>query len=325
MVSFISFLRAIATCLITNAHYTGIYPSDLIANGGLLGDVIFFAVSGYCLCDVKKTFFAWYGKRIYRCYLPVVIITVVYLILGFYRFQDNSFFYWFIYPTYYHFVASITILYIPYYFVMRCLKDKIFEVMVAVAIIGVVIYVFVYDKTYYHVDNVREPFIRFLFFECMLLGAVFRQNYNSQKNVGNGKWYVFATGTLFLLYFASKMLFSQKNNLASFQIINQILIFSLLYCVLKVFSIYNAFFEKMPASINGVVVFLSKITLEIYVVQYVIIDLVKQINLPFPINWFVLTVCIVVVAYMLNQCCNFVAFIVSKALFVKSKGQIDKV
>ena len=47
MVTFITFLRAIAACLITNAHYTGIYPTDLIANGGLVGDVIFFAVSGY--------------------------------------------------------------------------------------------------------------------------------------------------------------------------------------------------------------------------------------------------------------------------------------
>lgn len=41
MILFIEFLRALAACLITNAHYTGIYPTDLIANGGLLGDVIF--------------------------------------------------------------------------------------------------------------------------------------------------------------------------------------------------------------------------------------------------------------------------------------------
>lgn len=28
----VSFIRAIATCFITNVHYTGIYPTDLIAN-----------------------------------------------------------------------------------------------------------------------------------------------------------------------------------------------------------------------------------------------------------------------------------------------------
>ena len=46
MFVFIEFLRALATCLITNSHYTGIYPSDIIANGGMIGNVIFFAVSG---------------------------------------------------------------------------------------------------------------------------------------------------------------------------------------------------------------------------------------------------------------------------------------
>lgn len=43
MIFFIVFLRFLAACLITNAHYTGgIYPTEIIANGGLLGDVIFF-------------------------------------------------------------------------------------------------------------------------------------------------------------------------------------------------------------------------------------------------------------------------------------------
>lgn len=32
MVFFITVLRALATCLITNAHYTGIYPTDLIGH-----------------------------------------------------------------------------------------------------------------------------------------------------------------------------------------------------------------------------------------------------------------------------------------------------
>lgn len=46
MIFFITVLRALAACLITNAHYTGIYPIEIIANGGLIGDVLFFAVSG---------------------------------------------------------------------------------------------------------------------------------------------------------------------------------------------------------------------------------------------------------------------------------------
>lgn len=32
---FIVLMRALAAIVITNAHYTGVYPTDLIANGGV--------------------------------------------------------------------------------------------------------------------------------------------------------------------------------------------------------------------------------------------------------------------------------------------------
>ena len=96
---FVTVLRALAACLITNAHYTGVYPADLIANGGLLGDVLFFGVSGFCLFDIKKSFFPWYGKRLVRCYLPTLIITAVYLAIGFYSFSEHNAFWWLVYPT----------------------------------------------------------------------------------------------------------------------------------------------------------------------------------------------------------------------------------
>lgn len=46
MIFFITALRAMAACLITNAHYTGIYPIEIIANGGLIGDVLFLQFQG---------------------------------------------------------------------------------------------------------------------------------------------------------------------------------------------------------------------------------------------------------------------------------------
>lgn len=50
LIFFVTVLRALAACIITNAHYTGVYPTDLIANGGLLGDVMFFCGFGLLLC-----------------------------------------------------------------------------------------------------------------------------------------------------------------------------------------------------------------------------------------------------------------------------------
>lgn len=68
--------------LITNAHYTGIYPTDWIANGGLIGDTLFFALSGYCLTNIKTGFWKWYGKRLNRILPAVSLITIIYAVLG---------------------------------------------------------------------------------------------------------------------------------------------------------------------------------------------------------------------------------------------------
>ena len=62
MIFFVTVLRAVAACIITNAHYTGVYPTDLIANGGLLGDVMFFYTN---YCDLGRLFNGTAGKRGY--------------------------------------------------------------------------------------------------------------------------------------------------------------------------------------------------------------------------------------------------------------------
>ena len=79
MIFFVTVLRALACLLITNSHYTGVYPTDLFASGGLIGDILFFAVSGYCLYNVKSNFAKWYGKRLWRIYITLIIITVIYI------------------------------------------------------------------------------------------------------------------------------------------------------------------------------------------------------------------------------------------------------
>ena len=320
MIFFVTVLRALAACLITNAHYTGIYPTDIIANGGLIGDIIFFAVSGFCLCNIKqdlsvKGFLSWFGKRLWRVYPPVVICTVVYMLLGAYDISINGFFWWFVYPTYYHFVGSIVVLYIPFFFMMkiRVLRDNIVKVMVGIAVVWLVVYLFLYDKSYYHIDSVYEPMIRFLFMESMLLGAWFRINDEKLRNRGNS-WSWLATAVLFVLYFGSKLAFSRYAGLSSYQFLNQIIIFALLFLVFRSFCGIDKKLEEMPGKVKGVIKFISSITLEIYVVQYVLIDVIRGLRLVFPINWLVLTASILVSAFILHTCCGFIYKSVDKAI-----------
>lgn len=326
MIFYITVLRALAAMLITNAHYIGIYPTDLIANGGLLGDVIFFAVSGFCLVDIKQSFPQWYSKRIIRIYPVVWIITSVYIVLGFYTFDDWTLAEYFLYPTYYHFVASIIILYIPYYFIVRSkiLSKNILNIMIGLFGIQLVLYIFWYDKSTYHIDTVREPMIRFLFFQAMLLGAYFRINKEKFLNKNKLLNWFFAFIVL-IIYFITKLSFVKVEALSSYQIINQIVLFILLYFVMRSFSGIDNKLEKLPNKIKILIRFIANITLEIYVVQYVIIPRLSFII--FPLNWITITLTIVLCAYILHKISNKVISVIdmkkTKLLSHKKSGGLS--
>lgn len=329
MVFFIVVLRALATCLITNSHYVGVYPSDIIANGGLLGDIIFFAVSGYCLLNNNKSFPRWFGKRIWRIYPAVILVTVFYFyvlkhdlfvlrkqhIHGF-----EEFIWWYIYPTFYHFVASIVVLYIPYYFVGRyeAFKKRIPLIAGLVGAIYLAYYVIFYDKSYYHVDSIDEHAIRFLFFEAMLLGGYFK--YNDEKFRNKFNWSLpIITVVLFVGYFASKLLFSRYKFLAPFQIVNQFVILALLFVVFWFFASIDKRLENLPKWIKSCLTYLASITLEIYLVQQVIVESLVP-HFTFPINWVVITASILASATALHYVCKLIYWGVDKLIdFLKNK------
>lgn len=309
MFQFIVYLRAICAMIITNAHYEEVYPISIIANGGLLGDVLFFAISGYCLYNIKTNFIRWYGKRILRIYPAVWIVTIIYIIMGFYHAETaEAFLQLLIYPTYYHFVASIMVLYIIYYVMIYILKkysenkSRLLGIyMLLVFGIYVFIYLMCYDKTYYHIDSVYEPIIRFLFLESMLLGAWFRE----KSSTFTQKTRVFdwmATVIFFAIYFMSKLVFSRNDTFAQYQIINQAILFILLFFIFRVFAGMEAYYERLPKVFQIVANNISRITLEIYLVQYA---LIPRLNiLEFPINFIIVTISIWVAAMVLNKISN---------------------
>ena len=301
-------MRALAALVITNAHYTGIYPSDMIANGGLLGDVMFFSVSGFCLANPKGPFIKWYPKRLWRIYAVVWVITLAFVILGVYHLNSLSDgVIAFLHPTYYHFVASITLLYIPLYFVAKSidLNRKNYSLLViGLFAAQMILYVMLYDRTYYHIDTVREPMIEFLFFQSMLLGLFLRSEFAIQKPSKHETRNILLWGLLILVmvfYFASKLLFVKRDSLSDYQILNQIVLFVALFLL---FCSLHSLEDRLKALSNKkiwkVVVFLSDHTLEIYCVQYVIIEWVRNMGLPFPLNWFILTTIIILFAIALR-------------------------
>ncbi len=306
MYEFINFLKVIATILITNAHYENIYPISIIANGGLLGDVLFFVVSGFCLSNIKGSFIKWYKKRIIRIYPTVFIVTLICIFAGLYVYENSlhGFISMFIYPTNYHFVASIIILYVFYYLILSLIKKiginkrrGILVSMIFILIIYLIYYFFMFDKSFYHIDSVYENNIRFFFLICMLLGAWIKEKlsyYKSKKN----KYNFLIIGVLFVIYFISKVLFSKVDILAPIQILNQIILFGLLYFIFITTLSYEDKLVLLPEYIRKTIKYISNLTLEIYLIQYLLIDRLNKFA--FPINFIIVSFSILISAFLIK-------------------------
>ena len=234
MYDFIDILKALAAILITNSHYDFIWPVSALAMGGLLGDIMFFSASGFCLANIRVSFPRWYLRRIIRIYPTLWIVTGAALLIGYLRVSSlGEVLSYFVYPTSYHFIASIMLIYVLFYplmWIYRKLNLKLIWIMGGVFAVYVIVYLTIFDASYYHIDVVEENMVRFLYLESMLLGVWFREKMDQQKirvpECCFGVVVSFFVSAV--LYFASKLLFTAVDSLAPFQILNQITIFLLL-------------------------------------------------------------------------------------------------
>ena len=305
MYIFINYLRVLAAILITNSHYGQIWPVAELAAGGLIGNILFFAISGFCLYQIKENFVKYYYKRIVRIYPLVVVFTLFTILIGDFTINDfNDIVRFFIYPTNYIFIVWLMVAYALFYIVAYLSKkySKFMEItFVSLIVAWLLTYLIFVDKNFYHIDNVNEPFILFLYFISMLMGALFRKH---QTKVEKGKLYLYIIllPISLLIYFGSKIVFSKVSKVAPLQILNQISILIVLYLIFALFTLLESKLKTLPNKLNKIIKFFSGLTLHIYVVQFVVIRRLQ--HLTFPLNLITVSIGIIalaIVVYYIEQ------------------------
>ena len=124
------------------------------------------------------------------------------------------------------------------------------------------------------------------------MGRLFKKYVDSFKQL---KWWnVVLLFVSLVVYFGTKILFSKIAGIAFLQILNQLSILAVLYFLFATFIGLEEKLAKIPAWINNTVKFISNITLQIYIVQFVIIRALE--NLAFPLNFLATTVAILAAA-----------------------------
>lgn len=310
MFQFVKWLKLLAVIMITNSHYTDIWPISALAFGGHIGNCLYFFLSGFCLYHIKESFPKWYIKRLIRIYPSYWIAAVaLFLLADFSANTLSGLFHCLVYPTWFHFIGTIVLFYAIYYALRYIQKNftwvKTPWLMLAVLAVFLIFYALFFDKTYYHIDSVEEKWVWFQFGEAMLLGGLLRERYD---NISSKIHPIHVVSVLLsaILYFISKKAFSSVKAISALQFTHPVLLLSFIYSLTVLFLKMErkGLFLKIPDVLNRTVGFLSGLTLEVYLVQYPVIA--RLSGLLFPVNCVVVTGLIILLAWMLNRCSRFV-------------------
>lgn len=317
MFQFVNWLKTFATIFITNSHYGEIWPIPSMAMGGHLGNCLFFMLSAFCMYNIRESFPRWYAKRFLRIYPALWIVATVDFLVG-----RNSahgimaYVHCYIWPTWYHFISSIMLLYVGFYIVRWMQKKwriRTAWFLVGVAIMFVVAYYTVFDRSYFHIDDITENWVRFQFFASMLVGILLREQYEKIDDKLTVRHCIRVFG-LFIGYFLLKLLIGRMGQWAAYQgwipVVQVLLVSDMGLLAIKLEK--RKFFEKLPKWMNRSADFLSGITLEIYLGQLLIFYWFQ--DLPFPIDFILVTTLIIAYAWIVHKCASWFSNKVIKLL-----------
>lgn len=131
-------LMALAAVLIANSHLEAFYPRPWLAGDGLIGNSLFFLLSGYGLARsgrfVQRGFGSWFWRRLVRIYPTVLLgmLTFAILIAGEWRnWTTSSWFRELIWPTRFSFVELIMPFYVLFFFLIAMERRWIYPALIA--------------------------------------------------------------------------------------------------------------------------------------------------------------------------------------------------
>lgn len=307
MFQFVNWLKAFATIFITNSHYAEIWPIPAMAVGGHLGNCLFFMLSGFCMYNIRESFPRWYAKRFLRIYPALWIVATVDFLAG-----RNSahgimaYVHCYLYPTWYHFITSIMLLYIGFYVVRWIQKKTNISAgwfLGGLVTVFMICYLMGFDRSYYHIDDVFENWVRFQFFGSMLVGVLLREQYEKIRDQLS-LLHILRVFGLMAAYFVVKVVIGRREMYPQLQcalpILQVLLVADMGLLAIKLEK--RKIFDCVPRWMNRTAGFLSEITLEIYLGQLLIFWLFQ--DLPFPIDFILVTSLIVIYAWIVHKCAS---------------------
>lgn len=323
-ISAINTLKLLAILIVFNSHCDALFPISVFATGGAIGNSLFFIVSGYLL-SIKKddSFLKFIWKKVMRIYPAVYVTSLINAV--YFKNLPQSFtelVVYLIWPTRYWFVGAILL----FYFLIWGLKKIKFEQHIlkystCVAIIFLLYYLFFVDKTQWSMEieglsNIAGYFKCIHYFYIFSIGYFIKVHNEAIKNRVKTKMPLLAA--LFIICFWGQLTLKYCMNcgIISFffqfviHIIDILCAVSMLLLTLSIAEDYEIRVGRKP--IQKVINCLSSVSLEIYFMQFLFIDIC--IGVVFPINIMIAFISTGSVALLINVFCRRIEQLVFKGV-----------
>ena len=295
----VDIIKFIAVFLIINSHADMMYPRmSILATGGAIGDCLFLFVSGYTIFLGKmQTFGNYYKRRINRI-MPSVFAALAFIhIINYNPFINVCDF------LGGEFIEAIMVYYVLLYIIRKYVVNHIKVVIVFVAVVTLVLYVFwfpyKYETSSMGLYGISTLFRWVPYFAFMLMGA-----YMGLKNEVTIKYsckpwvnFVKMVGCL-ILFYCIQLIARMYPFVAPLQILTLI---PLMGIVLYMYHWCKADFFKrvyMSSKGNKIILFVSGLCLESYLIQYNLFT--DAMNSIWPINILIVSILILACSYLVR-------------------------
>ena len=305
----ISLLKVFAFLLVTWFHLKYVAPENLQSFflGGSIGNGIFMYCSGYLFHLKSERFLGqWVFQKWFRMFPSIWI----FLLLGMIWTFPAITFKWFnfVYPSNFWFVDALLIYFVVSYIFKKLLNNDKLEIEILfVGACGLMCLFFFQDArmSKYVIMDYGGKISWSMYFLSFLLGRWIRGKKLKTRPIC---WLFFLLS--FFSYFGYKYIAEHFNSLLIVQIVAMPFFLNLTIVLFHCCCIRAVNFTFLK-KISFVVLFLSNITLELYVVQ---VFLIHQIGpfFTFPISLFLLFALVITVAAVVHVCADAVRLCLTK-------------
>lgn len=314
-INFIHVLRAFAIFLIINSHSDRLFPPgfSVLGTGGSIGNAIFFFTSGYTLSlGIRKNnsdYLSWLKKRLVRLYPSFIVFAIFSMIMlkESYRWHDLLFFNgsWFL--------QAIVIYYVIFFPLIKYLDKHISTVLLANYLVFACFFFFTFDHGRWTIDITTNPTrIHWVYyFMIMLLGAIVSKNdsifarsgklYLQEQKTSSFALLAVLAGSV-VLFYIPKILFTKLKIDSSVQFVYPILLMVTTYTFYLMSVRISLYLKNSSRSlIAQSMIFISYLTLDIYIVHFSIVLEIENSNMLFPLNYVCAVTLIILSSYILKK------------------------